>query len=136
VNGLPADDAAAMVQLCEAEREKGVMLDLVIASDTDDGYLGEVLLFVREADAGELAYAIAPSACGRGLATGAVTALTEWAFDRLGIQRLYLRIHPDNAASIRVAEKAGYRREGLLRSAGVVRGERVDLLVYGRLPTD
>ena len=52
------------------------------------------------------------------------------------MQRLQIRVDPDNAASQRVAEKAGYQREGLMRSALIVRGRRADVLVYSRLPGD
>lgn len=136
VNGMPAPDPAAMVRLCERERRAGRMLDLVIASSDDDSYLGEVLLLRHEHQCGEIAYLIAPGARGRGLATEAVRLATGWAFAALGLERLQLKIDPANVASIRVAEKAGYRREGLLRSAFAIRGRRIDVLVYGRLRTD
>lgn len=135
VNGMPAPDPAAMVRLCERERRKGTMLDLVIAAD-DDSYLGEILLFVHEHRCGEIAYVIAPDARGRGVATASVQLLTGWAFTVLGLERIQLKIDPRNGASIRVAEKSGYRQEGLLRSAVTVRGQRTDVFVYGRLRSD
>jgi hypothetical protein len=48
VNGMPVPDADKMVRLCERERRKGAMLDLVIADAGDDSYLGEILLFAHE----------------------------------------------------------------------------------------
>ena len=133
---MPARDAEAMVRLCERERRKGSMLDLVIADAEKDSYLGEVLLFAHEHGCGEIAYVIAGNARGRGIATEAVRLLTDWAFASLAIARIQLRINPDNSASIRVAEKTGYQREGLLRSAMDIRGNRVDVFVYSRLATD
>ena len=79
---------------------------------------------------------IAPAARGRGIAPEAVRLLSEWAFSTLGLARLQLSIAPDNAPSVRVAEKAHYRYEGLLRSLKVIRSERVDALLYSRLPDD
>jgi ribosomal-protein-alanine N-acetyltransferase len=79
---------------------------------------------------------IAPAARGRGIAPAAVRVLSEWAFSTLGLARLQVSIAPGNAASIRVAEKARYRYEGLLRSLKVIRGKRVDSLLYSRLPDD
>jgi RimJ/RimL family protein N-acetyltransferase len=111
------------------------MLDLVIAAD-DDSYLGEILLFAHEHGCGEIAYGVAPQARGRGVASEAVRLLTDWAFTTLGLERVQLKIDPRNAASIRVAEKSGYQREGLLRSAVTVRGHRTDVFVYSRLRTD
>ena len=113
----------------------GENLDLAIADGAGD-YLGEVLLLSREHQSAELAYLIAPAARGRGIATAAVDALSRYAFERLAMQRLQIRVDPDNAASRRVAEKAGYQREGLMRSALIVRGRRADVLVYSRLPGD
>ena len=136
VNAIPVDDADSMVRLCERERRRGEMLDLVAADQADGSYLGEILLFARPHDGAEVAYVIAPPARGRGIATEAVRLLAEWGFDHLKLQRIELKIHPENVASIRVAEKAGFRREGVLRSAVMVRGHRIDVVSYSRLPTD
>jgi len=94
------------------------------------------VLFAREAETGELAYVVAPEARGRGLAPRALRALGDWAFTELGMQRLQLRIEPGNEVSHAVALRAGYEREGTLRSAFVVRGRRADVVMYSRLPTD
>jgi RimJ/RimL family protein N-acetyltransferase len=112
------------------------MLDLVLAEPPGGEYLGEVVLLRRAQLVGELAYVVAPAARGRGLAGEAVRVLSEWAFEELGLARLELRIEPANTASHRVAEKAGFQREGLLRSAFVLRGRRTDVFLYSRLPTD
>jgi RimJ/RimL family protein N-acetyltransferase len=50
------------------------------------------------------------------------------------VARLQLTTHLDNPASQRVAEKAGYTREAVLRSWADQRGERVDLIMYSLLP--
>jgi [ribosomal protein S5]-alanine N-acetyltransferase len=136
VNGMPVPDADAMVRLCERERRKGAMLDLVIADAADDTYLGEILLFAHEHNCAEIAYVITSDARGRGIATEAVRLLTDWAFASLALARLQLKIDPNNIASIRVADKTGYQREGLLRSAVAIRGNRIDVFVYSRLPND
>jgi hypothetical protein len=54
----------------------------------------------------------------------------------LRVPRLELYVEPWNAASIRTAERAGSRREGLLRGWQEVGGERKDMLMHARLPTD
>ncbi len=135
LNPFPAADAAGAVAFFEAERRGGRMLDLVLA-DPDGEYLGEVVLLARPQLVGELAYVVAPAARGRGLASEAIRLLSGWAFGDLGLARLELRIEPTNTASQRVAVKAGFQREGLLRSAFVLRGRRTDVVLYSRLPTD
>ena len=127
------DESAADV---EALRVAGTMLVLTIADAGTDDFLGFVALLPREWRSGELAYMVVPEARGRGLARAAVRAFGEWAFSTLGLARLQLRIAPDNAASIRVAESCGYSFEGILRSSFELRGRREDSALYARLPDD
>jgi RimJ/RimL family protein N-acetyltransferase len=87
----------------------------------------------REAEAG---YIVSPRARGRGVAARALRLLTGWALDELALERVELRITPDNLASIRVAERCGYVREGVLRSVHFKQGERSDLAIYSRLASD
>jgi ribosomal-protein-alanine N-acetyltransferase len=81
----------------------------------------------------ELGYAVTPGARGRGVATEALQQLTEWAFDQ-GMQRVTALISPENVASSRVALKAGYTFEGVLRSMHHIDGRRSDLQSWSILP--
>jgi RimJ/RimL family protein N-acetyltransferase len=65
---------------------------------------------------GHVGYWIAASARGQGVCTRAVRLLSRWALEELKLQRLELITDPENVASQRVAEKVGYRREGVLRA--------------------
>ncbi len=139
MNDHSQGDDETIVLWAETERAAGRMLVLTIADVADvadDRYLGTVVLLMKEAQTGELAYVVAPEARGRGLARGAVRLLGDWAFAALRLQRLQLRIDPENEASHRVAARAGYTREGVLRSSFVVRGRRTDVVMYSRLPSD
>jgi len=89
-----------------------------------------------DARQGELGYVVSPHARGRGAAAAAVGLLTRWGFDELGLERLELRIDTANEASARVAERAGYRLDGVLRSLAFKEGRRVDTAVWSRLRTD
>ncbi|MEN3341110.1 MAG: hypothetical protein V7644_514 [Actinomycetota bacterium] len=68
---------------------------------------------VRLRDGGTVGYWLAPEARGRGVMTAAVRAAVEWARTEHGIHRLFLTTHPDNLASQRVAERAGFVRVGI-----------------------
>lgn len=57
----------------------------------------------------EIGYWLAPAARGRGVATRSVVLLSEWAFDTLHLGRLWLTVIDGNTASVRVAERAGFR---------------------------
>ena len=78
-------------------------------------------------------YWTAPWARGRGYAAEATRALADWAF-RHGAARVHLFADVGNAASQRVAERAGFRREGVVRSClGYRDGLRGDAVLFGRL---
>jgi RimJ/RimL family protein N-acetyltransferase len=65
---------------------------------------------------GRIGYWVAAPVRGRGVCTRALRTLSRWALDELELLRLELITDPDNVASQRVAEKVGFRREGILRS--------------------
>jgi [ribosomal protein S5]-alanine N-acetyltransferase len=134
LNPVSTGDPDVVFAAMESERRAGRLLAFTIADAADDRYLGAIVVFLKEHDTTELAYVVAPEARGRGLARGAVELLGDWAIAELGAQRLQLRIDPANQASQRVAQAAGYQREGVLRSAFVVRGERRDVEMWSRLP--
>src|SRR5271168_2112113 len=52
-----------------------------------------------------IGYIVDPARCRQGVATEAVSAMLDFCFDRMGIHRVQAFIHPDNAASLRLAEK-------------------------------
>jgi RimJ/RimL family protein N-acetyltransferase len=60
----------------------------------------------------------------------------EFAFGRLGLHRVFADTDPRNAPSIRVLERLGFRREGLLREHYLVQDEPQDAVVYGLLRSE
>ena len=85
----------------------------------------------------EIGYWTVPAARRRGLAAGAVAAVCRWAFDALPVERIELRHAVENTGSGRVAEKAGFTREGRLRrSFRYADGHRHDELLWARLRDD
>ncbi len=97
---------------------------------------GHVLIELRDAGRADVGYWLLAEARGRGRATAALRLLSRWALAQPGIARLQLWTVPENTASQRVAERAGFRREGVLRSYGEVEGRRVDAVFYSLLPSD
>ena len=84
----------------------------------------------------EVSYAIAADARGYGVAAEAVDALAIELIMSHEFHRLEMRVAPGNTASRRVAEKAGFVYEGLLRNAGYVHSGRVDLEVWSLVAAD
>jgi RimJ/RimL family protein N-acetyltransferase len=85
---------------------------------------------------GEIGYIVAREARRRGIATRALGLVTEHGLGDLGLRRVELRIATGNEPSMRVAERCGYRREGVLRSLHLKQHRRADFVIYSRLPED
>ncbi|WP_224448196.1 GNAT family N-acetyltransferase [Haloprofundus salilacus] len=84
----------------------------------------------------EIGYWITLEAQGRGHATDAARTLARYAFDERRLDKLTARVRAPNVASGRVLEKVGFREEGVLREQEFVGGRRVDLRVFGLLPSE
>ncbi|HEY0373675.1 MAG TPA: GNAT family protein [Amnibacterium sp.] len=94
--------------------------------------VGDVIVFVRSRpdECLELGWIIAAEHRGHGYAVEAAEALLAFAFDEVQAHRVVARMDPANAASARVAERLGMRREALLIEAERIKGEWVDTLYY------
>jgi RimJ/RimL family protein N-acetyltransferase len=105
-----------------------------------DGRTGEFLGMIGVHDigdsVGQIGYWTKREARGRGVATRALTLVSGWAFGTLQLARLQLITEPGNLASQRVAEKAGFQQEGLLRAFAELKGRRPDFYMYSLLPAD
>lgn len=102
-----------------------------LAGSVGVGWVGE-----PEERVGEVGYWLCRDLRGRGLITRAVRLVSRWAFEELGCERLQLRADEENVPSQRVAEKAGFTREGVLRSIhfNPRLGRRVDFVMFSLLP--
>jgi RimJ/RimL family protein N-acetyltransferase len=81
----------------------------------------------------ELGYWLAEPFWGQGIATLAVIVITDYGFNKLGLNRVYAEPYVTNGASIRVLEKAGFEYEGRLR-ANVIKHKKVlDQLMYAKV---
>lgn len=117
-----------------ADRAAGRELGLAVV-DTGDRLLGAVGLgsFDWVDLKAEIGYWIAAEARGRGVGTRATRLLSRWALTSLGLERLELLAHPENEASQRLAERAGFTREGTLRRYRRRHGVREDLVMFSLL---
>jgi RimJ/RimL family protein N-acetyltransferase len=109
-----------------------------LAIDVDGeaiGAVGYVPGIDVERFSAEIGYWLGESYWGRGIATEALLLVTTHVFETLNLLRLFALPFADNAGSIRVLEKAGYTREGTLRSSSVKYGQPRDQLLYARVNT-
>ncbi len=84
----------------------------------------------------QLSYWVLPTARGKGIAVRAVRTLTSWAFDTLRMNRLFLVHSVGNPASCRVAHKAAFGLEGVLRGYLRHADGWHDVHMHARLRTD
>ena len=91
---------------------------------------------------GEIGYWTAPDMRQRGITTAAVGRVCAWAFEDVGLARLVLETASGNTGSQRVAQRLGFRKEGVRRSAAVLRAtggmprERADMTMWGLLANE
>ena len=107
-----------------------------IADQRTGDVLGRVTVYLRLAEGhGEVSYWVLPAARQRGVATRACVAATRWAHT-LGLHRIELQHSSTNDASARVAERAGFRREGVRRQASLLVDGWHDMVLHSHLATD
>ncbi|MBN9071468.1 MAG: GNAT family N-acetyltransferase [Rhizobiales bacterium] len=88
------------------------------------------------AQSGQIGYWIGESFAGKGMMLESVRLVLRHAFDTMRLHRVEAACIPDNARSIRVLEKAGFQREGLLRSYLLINGAWQDHYLYAIISTD
>jgi RimJ/RimL family protein N-acetyltransferase len=112
-------DAEAFLARSAEEEAAGTAADFLAVDAPDGELLGSfsVMEIGREPGYGEIGYWVAAAARGRGIATRGVLLLAGWAREELGLTRIDVLPHKDNAASRRVAEKAGFTDTGELVGA-------------------
>jgi RimJ/RimL family protein N-acetyltransferase len=118
-----------------APRHAGIGVHLMMLDRAADAIVGSISLFHAdwEVRSAEIGYGVHGDERGKGYATEALTAVSRWALSTGGIQRAWLTANTDNVASIRVAEKAGFTREGTLRRAGLEDDGLHDLALFSLL---
>jgi RimJ/RimL family protein N-acetyltransferase len=108
---------------------------LGFAAVRDGSVIGDLSLTLSSAEhrQGEIGFLVHPDHQGRGYATEAAAALLELAFGTFAVHRVVGRLEARNAASARVLEKLGMRREAHLVENELVKGEWQSELVYAAL---
>jgi RimJ/RimL family protein N-acetyltransferase len=73
---------------------------------------------------------------GKGLMLEAECLLIDWAFNSLGVEKIWAQTRPDNIASLITMKKIGFQIEGTLRNEKIVNGQRTTVLHLGLLRED
>jgi RimJ/RimL family protein N-acetyltransferase len=137
--GLPPLDEAGLRAFHDEDMpgliESGALLPLLIFDAESGEILGGASIghYDRMRQRVEVGYWLLREARGRGVATRVARALAEYALAH-GLERVEAVVRTDNVASQRVLERAGFTREGVLRSFLRHDGGRADAAIYSLLP--
>jgi RimJ/RimL family protein N-acetyltransferase len=129
--GRREEEAAAYLATMERRRREGNGLGFAVADAASDAVLGTCDIRLPLPGVGEVGYLLAPAARGRGAMTRALRLAVAWGFDELELVRMQAFVSPENARSMRLLERVGFAREGLLRS---YRGPGADRVAYAVVP--
>ena len=133
--GRPTRSAEGVLELNRRHWDAEVGATFAIC-DLAGNCVGHVWVNLGDDRRGSVGYWLLPDARSQGLATRAVQLVSRWALEDVGLARLGLSTEPWNHESQRVAERAGFRREGTLRSYAEIDGRRVDYVSFSLLPAD
>jgi RimJ/RimL family protein N-acetyltransferase len=117
---------------------EGDVLSLAVNMADGGPAIGDLMLRYSSAAHGqaEVGYILHPDLQGRGLATEAVRALVDLAFDGLDVHRVHAQLDARNSPSARLLERLGLRREAHLVQNEWVKGEWTDEVIFGVLAAE
>jgi len=132
--GYSRDETIERIRCRHESWEKNEEWSYLIV-DEDDQILGSCGLHHLDLKnaVGEIGYWVRTSATGRGVATSATRQLCHKAFHEFGLERVEIVVSVENQISLRVAEKTGAIREGILRKRIVLNGRRHDCVLFSLL---
>ena len=131
-------DARRFILLTLQAWHDGTGYEFAIADAATDRYIGSIGIHIGpNARRHAIGYLVAPEARRRGVAVRALRLVTRWGFEQLKIERLALWTLPGNGRSQVVAERAGFRFEGLAHNWEADREDRpIDAVMYSMTPGD
>ena len=132
---VDADTLRSLNPLVPERMAQGMFMPLLVVDAESGEILGGLALHQLnwELGQGEIGYWLFPQARGRGVATRAARFLAEHAFE-LGLERVEARVFTGNPESERVLERAGFTREGVVRSMPVPGDRRIAKTLFSLLP--
>lgn len=133
-----AESVRARLARCDDRWLAGVQAACTVVDVVTGEPVGTVSLRMTEPELGtaQLGWSTAPAHRGRGYASRGVRLLVGWAFDVVGMHRIEAPAGVDNGASRAVGARAGFREEGVLRSAMAGPDGRYDLVMLAITATD
>ncbi len=124
------------IKQCPKDWKDGYAFNFAITNGADGAFLGGCGL--NEINGRDrrcnLGYWVRTTATGRGIAPAATRLLARWGFETLKLRRIEIVVNTANARSLRVAEKSGARREGILRNRFFGNKQSPDAVLFSLIP--
>lgn len=132
------EEARTWIESQPDKWERGTEYNFAISHNAGRLYLGACGLSVIDRGCGvaNLGYWVRTSQTNKGIATAATLLLAQFAFKELKLNRVELTIAVHNQASLRVADKAGATREGILRNRVLKNDTPSDAVAFSFVPQD
>jgi len=110
-------EALKLLKRFKVDWQLGQVYAFGIWLQTPNEYIGEITLknFDYSVPKAEIGYYLDESAEGRGLGAEALTAILNFAFQQIGVYKLFIRCSLQNSRSYQLAERCGFKREGIMR---------------------
>ena len=125
------NDAEAWLALARAQPDR--LNWAIVVDDAAVGCVGLEPLTDVHAGTTHIGYWLGEPFWGRGIMTAAVQAIADHAFSPLGYKRIETPVFAWNPASMRVLEKCGFVREGVMAKSVLKDGELIDSVLYARI---
>jgi RimJ/RimL family protein N-acetyltransferase len=130
------EEATAYLGAAMALWRDGAGASFVIVDRGDRELLGAVTRFGPEGHAATVGLWLAPSARGRGIGTRVLRLVIDWSFASTDVVRIDCYIEVGNEPSMRMVERVGFHREGLLRAWELGPDGPIDCVVWSVLRSD
>lgn len=127
-------DGRQFLEQAQRSFESGTEYAFAVVEAPNGALIGSISAKIVASGVAEVGYFVRGGRRRKGIGTRAVRLISRWALEDLGLVRLQITVLRDNVASQRLAESAGYRREGVLRSWVEIKGARVDVVMHSLLP--
>jgi ribosomal-protein-serine acetyltransferase len=131
-------ESRAWIKKRPEEWKKGTAYEFAIIDARDGSYLGGCGLngVDKENRRANLGYWVRTSRMGQGVAPSATLLLAKWGFKEISLKRIEILVATGNTRSLRVAEKAGAQREGILRNRLLINDKAHDAVMHSLIPQD
>jgi RimJ/RimL family protein N-acetyltransferase len=136
--GYSIEESKNWIELCAKNWREGITYEFAITDSRDGSFVGGCGInnINRIDKVATLGYWVRTGCEGRGIATKTTQLLSRFGFRELKLNRLEILVAIENKASQRVAEKAGAKREGIMRNRLLLHDKVHDAVMFSLIPSD